>query len=430
MKIKLTLFIILLITQVNVYAQINIESSHEKLQTLSIRVEKIEKRQEIFKNINISGQLTTINQSSSLAEHQSSSASVSGDIVFEKSINNGFLYLDVQLASGQGVDASLQGGAMVNNDIMEDANNQNQAYIAKAYYHQELDISRNYRVHFNLGKLGVNDYFDPGIQVSDQSTQFLNQAVNNNGAFDYVQDLSGHGYTYGAHINFESDEWGVDAGVFGSDSYLDNINKKYSTIIGLKWTPAWEYGVRSFYQIYAFSNKGEYGSFNQQGDFQTVDVTKINTNENEDNKNKNGLGINLNHRFINGIDIFAKYGEQDDNRDVRHYQDMDKTYLIGMAIQGNHWKRELDALGFAYEVGQLTGNHQKAHEKGYEGFFDRSQGIGAGNYKDEIVFEMYYRYALNENSSLSLDYQNIKNFNYDKNRTDVNFIATRFNVVF
>lgn len=422
-------FFILLINNINI-AVARIGEENSKLNNIETRLKEIEEFRKIYSDLNITGQMTIIRQSSNLSEHQSSSGTISGDLIFEKKINQGLLNMDIQFANGAGIDANLQGGAMVNNDVMEDPDHHNQVYLAKLYYHHQVNIVQDYNLNMDIGKVGVNDYFDPGIQVSDQTIQFLNQAVNNNGAFDYVQDLSGHGYTYGLHLALENDTFGIDAGLFSSDSYLDNIDKKYSSVIGLKWTPEWSLGTRSFYQIYTFTNFGEYGSFNSDGNFKTQNAANINLDTNLDDKNKRGYGININHSLSNGIDLFAKYGSQDDDRDIRHYQDMDRSTLIGAAFNGHFWGRELDSLGLAFEKGQLTGNHKKAHEKGYKSFFDRTNGIGTNNYQDENVIEIYYRYAINEYSNISLDYQKIENFNYNKNAKTAQFIATRFNVIF
>lgn len=383
-----------------------------------------------FKDVDYSGQVTIIDQSSDLGEHGRNGSTVSGDFIIDKKLGEASVTIDIQFAKGEGIDSEKQGGAMVNNDVMEDPENKNLPYIAKFFYHNNWGTTENYALHLDIGKFGVNDFFDPGLQVSDQTTQFLNQAINNNGAFDYVQDLVGHGYTYGLHMSLENDQWGIDAGLFSADADLGNVESKYSTVVGLKWTPSWAPGEQSFYQIFAFKNVGEYGRFTSDGGFTSKDEELINTKDNKDSESKTGYGLNINHAFGNGLDLFCKFGKQDDTKDVRHYQDMDQTYLVGMAVQGHHWSRENDSLGIAYEVGQLTGNHRKAHEKGYASFFDRSEGIGAENYADETVLEVYYRFALNTAASISLDYQNIRNFNYDKSASSAHFMGTRFNYTF
>lgn len=418
-----------------------------------IRTEKMVFLDALMQGWSFSGQSTVIYQSSSLKlkpgqlfhadgsalsatelaplQHKSGSATFSADLVVEKRFSDtSFMQLDIQFANGPGVDANLQGGAMVNNDVMEDPAHHNEPYIAKVFYEHEWQIFNDWHVIMDIGKFGVNDFFDVGKDVEDQTSQFINQAINNNGAFDYVQDLEGHGYTYGLRLGVGNELIRLDTAFFSADSYLQNVDKKHSVIMALTFTPEWYPGVKSVYQVYGFGNFGEYARFDNQGNLISKDSSKINTEHNADNLTKTGFGLSINHSFPFGVDAFAKYGRQDDNRDVRHYQDMDESYMIGFDVHGEHWRREGDVLGLAFQLGRLTGNHRKAHEKGYTSLFDRSGGIGAGNYADEEVLELYYKFVFNDYVHVSFDYQYINNFYYSKQTHDVHLFAGRLNLSF
>lgn len=414
--------------------------------------ENIQKAPDFLNGISISGQVTAIYQSSNLNlkvgdlknssganltqaqlqpyDHRDESGSISADIIVKKKFNEDeFLYFDLQFADGPGVDDRLQGGGMVNNDVMEDPNNQREVYLAKAFYERTFRFAEDKKIVVDIGKFGVNDFFDVGEENSDQTTQFLNQAIANNGAFDYVQGLEGHGYTYGIRAGVGNDLVQLDLGFFSSDSKLDNIADKNSIVAGFSIMPQIA-GNKGVYQVYVFSNRGEYAAFDNNGNLLSKNVGSINTASNADNLDKNGIGLSITQVLSDKINAFAKYGKQDDDVDVRHYQDMDESYMVGANFSGKFWSRSDDEIGVAYEVGRLTGNHRKAHEKGYSGFFDRSGGVGAGNYGDETVLEVYYRYALNAHSSISVDAQNISNFYYSKKIGDVQFYAVRFNAGF
>ena len=141
---------------------------------------------------------------------------------------------------------------MVNNDIMEDINNHDTFYLAKAYYQGTYSLGGNYKFTLNVGQVGVIDFFDIGPENEDQTTQFLNQAIANNGAFDYVQDLEGHGYTPGIVGRVACKKVGATLGFFSSDSYLDNIKDKYSLVFGIDWTPTFMKDLGGYYQIFFF----------------------------------------------------------------------------------------------------------------------------------------------------------------------------------
>jgi hypothetical protein len=424
----------------------------EELYAKKITDSGFQKIVDVFQGITISGQATAIYQSSNVDlkagdlknadnsdftsqevqayNHKDAAGTFSADVIVEKKFNeNEFLHFDLQFASGLGVDANLQGGAMVNSDVMEDANNHNEIYLAKAFYERKIDLPKGYNITFDIGKFGVNDFFDIGDENSDQTTQFLNQAVVNNAAFDYAQGLDGHGYTYGARAAINNDFLQIDLGFFSSDSYLDNIADKNSIIVGLSLMPEF-FGQSGLYQIYAFKNRGEYGSFDDDGNFITQNADNINTENNEDTLDKNGFGISITQAINDKINVFAKFGRQDDDRDVRHYNDADESYMVGGNFSGQYWSRKNDEIGVAFATVRLTGNHRKAHEKGYSSLFDRDGGVGAGNYDDETVLEAYYRLGLSKNSSLSFDAQHISNFYYSKLIGNAQFFAARFNASF
>ncbi len=363
--------------------------------------------------------------------HKNATGTFSADLFLEKKLDNGYLLFNLEFASGGGTDAPLQGGGMVNNDVMEDPSRRNKSYIARTYYEHTLPLNNNYKLVFDVGKFGVPDFFDIGEQVSDQTTQFLNQAICNNGAFDYVQDLQGHGYTYGIRSALET-PWVVLSGaVMSADSYLENLNDKYSLIAALEFDYKFSKTERFDLEgnLYVFKNHGEYARFDSEGNFISKDPGRINTKGNVDDLDKAGFGISLTQHLPLGINLFGKYGRQDDDRDVRHYQDMDESILFGVAVSGENWRRENDVLGVAYQTGKLTGNHRKAHEKGYESFFNRP-GIGPGNYAHEKVLEVYYQLAMTKQTSLSADCQYIDNFYYSKQIGAVIFWGIRFNITF
>ncbi len=460
LQIISTLFLFFLSFSFNCFAVEEL-SNKEKYQNYQRFENDLHSIVDSFRGLSISGQTTIIYQSSSLKlksgslkdtsgnnlseselqkyNHKDGSGSFSADIILEKRFDkNSLLHFDVQFANGQGVDVNLQGGSMVNNDIMENPQAHNEVYLAKGLFQKKIYLPEDYNITFNIGKFGVNDFFDVGDENSDQSTQFLNQAVANNGAFDYVQDLEGHGYTYGFRSAISNDLIGFDFGFFSSDSYLDNINKRHSLIAAITLSPTLLKNLQSTYQLYAFSNRGEYGSFDGNGNFMTKNedidgdgiADNINTADNKDSKNKNGFGISLTQPVSDRINIFAKFGMQDNDRDVRHSNDQDQSFMLGGNFDGKIWLRTQDQVGLAYAQAKLTGNHRKAHEKGYRSFFDRENGIGQGNYRDEYVFESYYRLSTSKSSSISLDYQRIFNFNYSKLIGDVDFFALRFNASF
>ena len=168
-KLFITLSLFLLnprLIQAQDFNNANINNDLEK------RVKELESSG--LRGFNFSGQMTMIYQTSDFEEHKNVGGTFSADFSVEKEINGGQLVFTFQYANGLGVDALAQGGAMVNNDVMEDVENHNQPYLAKAFYEKSFDnMMSGYNLTFNVGKMGVNDFFDLGLGVSDQGTQFI-----------------------------------------------------------------------------------------------------------------------------------------------------------------------------------------------------------------------------------------------------------------
>jgi len=434
-------------------------SSSTRAKTIEIEInDDLQKIINSFKGITISGQAAMTYQTSNLNldvgdlknssgnnltanelsafNHKDGAGSFFANLTVKKEFNDNELFqIDIQFANGRGVDANLQGGVLVNSDIKEDPNNHNHAFLAQAFYERIFNLPKDYNLTFDIGKFAVNNFFDIAHEANEN---FLNQAIINNGAFDYAQDLESHGYTYGSRVGLANNFIGFDLGFFSSDSYLDNINDKHSIVAAITLTPTLGQNLAGQYQIYVFSNKGEYAAFNSNGDFLTKNIDTnsdgvidgFNSENNIDSLNKNGFGINIIQNLSDKIGIFSKYGKQDDDRDVRHYQDQDESFMVGVNFNGAFWSRSADEIGIAYQLGRLTGNHRKAHEKGYNSHFNRTGGIGVGNYGDESVIEAYYKLVFGKNTSLIFDAQHISNFYYSKKIGTVNFFAVRFQVFF
>src|SRR5262249_36373273 len=58
-----------------------------------------------------------------------------------------------------------------------------------------------HRLELRAGKMSTADIFDVNPAASDSHLQFMNWAVDNNGAYDYAADT--RGYTYGGIVEYQ-----------------------------------------------------------------------------------------------------------------------------------------------------------------------------------------------------------------------------------
>ena len=62
------------------------------------------------------------------------------------------------------------------------------------------------RLELRAGKFGMVDFFDVNSVGSDGHLQFMNWAIDQNGAYDFAADT--RGYTWGAIVEFQDRKWG------------------------------------------------------------------------------------------------------------------------------------------------------------------------------------------------------------------------------
>ena len=102
---------------------------------------------------------------------------------------------------------------------------------------------------------------------------------------------------------------------------------------------------------------------------------------------------------------------------------------------GSRWGRSQDRVGLAYAVNGLSATHRDYLSAGGQGAF---LGDGKLNYRNERVFETYYRWALPEwsvsstklQSALSLGFQHLVNPGYNRDRGPVQTWSVRLHTEF
>jgi len=63
------------------------------------------------------------------------------------------------------------------------------------------------RLELRFGKFGMSDFFDLNSVGGNSHLQFMNWAVDKNGAYDYAADT--RGYTFGVILECQSPKWGL-----------------------------------------------------------------------------------------------------------------------------------------------------------------------------------------------------------------------------
>ena len=137
-----------------------------------------------------------------------------------------FLF-DVESAGGSGIGNALGVAGFTNLDVVRNPTLGENPYMARVMLHytiplskEEAEVTRNplslasasavRRLEFRLGKMSTVDFFDLNSVGSDSHLQFMNWAIDNNGAFDYAADT--RGYTYGFVAEYYDRNWAARFG--------------------------------------------------------------------------------------------------------------------------------------------------------------------------------------------------------------------------
>src|SRR5882757_1360607 len=118
------------------------------------------------------------------------------------------LLCDVQETGGHGLGEALGVAGFFNLDVVRNPTLSKAPYVARLMWHQIIPLGDKKiasdrtpyslfrelperRLEFRFGKMSLADFFDLNTYGTDTNLQFMNWAVDNNGAYDYAADTRG-----------------------------------------------------------------------------------------------------------------------------------------------------------------------------------------------------------------------------------------------
>lgn len=295
-----------------------------------------------------------------------------------------------------------------------------QVIIAQAWYQLRtplpLDgVKRDSRESLSLtfGKIDPFVFFDQNAIADDETTRFLNNVFVHNPLLDSGGDagVDAYGFTPGVIASYDNmrnkgSEWNASLGVFGSGSasaFDGPLGQPF--VIAQTSLNTRLNALPGHWRAYAWTN----------GRATELDGSTA---------RHSGWGVSVDQRVSDSITAFARYGHQMSGA-VR----FDRALTGGVELAGDIWGRGADAVGFA--AGVLRSS--KAFE--HSGATLDSDGDGAPDYAfapggQERDFELYYRWHIGANFSLTPDLQLIQNPGGDKNADSATLIGLRARVGF
>jgi high affinity Mn2+ porin len=356
--------------------------------------------------------------------------------------------LDIETAGGGGIGNALGIAGFPNLDVVRNPTLSQAPYVARAMLHETIPLSSDTvevergplqlagavparRIDLRFGKMSTVDWFDVNAIGSDSHLQFMNWAIDNDGAYDYAADT--RGYTYGLVLEYGDRNWSMRFGEMLMPTVANGIHldpdiarargENYELEVHGHFLPGHVTIVRPM----AFVNHADMGSYRdainayRSGQDPTPDITA----HRRQGRLKYGVGLNVEQELSSILRGFVRFGWNDGRNESFAYTEIDQSASGGLDLRGNHWRRKDDKLGMAFVSSALSADHREYLQLGGSGFL---LGDGHLSYGRENIAETYYTARLWGDLQASVDLQSVWNPGYNRARGPVLVAAVRLHV--
>jgi high affinity Mn2+ porin len=403
---------------------------------------------------NVHAQATTITQwhndfpaqytgPNSLLREESAKTSVTATLFMGLRMpwERGAFYFDPEIGGGQGLSNVLGIASFPNGDISHVGAVQPEPYVARAYFQQvfslggdqqKVDSDENQlagyqdakRITVWLGKFSATDFFDNNTYSHDPRTQFMNESLMDDTAWDYPADT--RGYTIGGAIELNEPTWAIRYGVFqephtANGGTLDpHVLKALGHAIELedRWNVKDQPGV---VRLMAYANVADMGNYRQAlanpgpGGVPNITLTRAYSC-------KFGFSVSAEQAITADLGIWGRAGWNNGQTETWAFTEVDDMGSLGISLKGTGWSRPDDVIGLAAAIAGLSDAHKDYLAAGGLGFII---GDGALSYAPEEVLETYYDCKIADGVSLTPDFQFVEHPAYNSARGPVAIIGVR-----
>jgi high affinity Mn2+ porin len=360
------------------------------------------------------------------------------------------LFLDVETADGGGVSDALGIAGFINVDVVRNPQLGPTPYLARAMVRQIVPLSTEMvesdrgplalatslpvrRLELRAGKFGMADFFDQNGISSDSHYQFLNWAVDNNGAYDYAADT--RGYTVGVIAEYHDRNWAFRFAEalmpkIANGPDLDwNLRRARAENFELEVHPRLLTNHSTTLRLLSFVNHANMGVYRQAiNDFLAGKTPRPEIRAHPlQSTVKYGFGINMEQALPHHWRGFARWGWNEGQHESYAYTEVDQTVEFGADLAGNAWRRKGDKVGGVFVSNGMFADHQHYLALGGIGFL---LGDGALNYGRENIVENYYNAHVWRGIFAGLDVQHIDHPGYNRDRGPVLAPGARLHLEF
>lgn len=357
------------------------------------------------------------------------------------------ILVDFERMSGGGISQTVGLAGFTNLDVVRNPQLSTSPYVARLMLHTVIPLSSDWQrqdrnpmsvlpampsryVELRAGKFSVVDFFDVNSVGSDSHLQFMNWAIDNNGAYDYVADT--RGYTWGVFAEYH-DGWWSARGAIALMPYVANgihydhdVRRDRGENLEFESRRALIAGRSTVVRLLLYRNLARMGIYRDalriaEATHSTPDIAA----DDRPGRAKTGVGLNFEQELTERIRVFARAGWNDGRTESFAYTEIDRTIAVGADTRVP--RRPHDRVGVAFVSNALSADHRDYLAAGGLGFII---GDGALNYGHEKIVESYYTMSVLRGLSVAGDLQWIHSPAYNRDRGPVTVGSLRLHVDF
>ncbi len=350
-------------------------------------------------------------------------------------------------AGGGGLSDALGLAGFTNLDVVRNPTLGTAPYLARAFIDQIIPLSDTRQAHdrdplhvlrtlperrieIRAGKLSTVEQFDLNAVGSDSHLQFMNWAIDNNGAYDYAADT--RGYTLGVTAEYAEPAWSLRLGELLMPTVANGIDYDFDIAHARGENVELELhddlgGRPGTVRLLGYVNHARMGSYAdaiaaaERGEVAVPDITA----SRQRGRIKYGFGLNAEHELAESLRGFARLGWNDGHTESFAYTEIDNTIQVGGDLRGTAWQRRGDKLGLAAVSSGLSDDHRRYLALGGKGFLLCD---GRLRYGRETIVETYYTAQVHRGTFVAADLQLIARPGYNRDRGPITVGSLRFHL--
>lgn len=318
--------------------------------------------------------------------------------------------VDVEAASGLGLSSAVGIAGFTDLDAVRDPELTAVPYLARVMVHQVFALSHDKdeadrgplstfselpkrRLEIRVGKFGITDFFDTNAVGSDSHLQFLNWAVDQDGAYDFTADA--RGYTWGVLAEYQSPLWGLrsalalESGPQNGGPLVWNLHRANTFNSEFEWHRGPLPKKPGIVRLLGWVNHANMGVYQYAIDQFLEGKTPV--PEISDHPlqvtEKYGFGIGIEQGITPSITAYGRFGWNNGRTESWSFTEIDQTVSGGIGFPGYLWKRKYDRAGVAFASNGISSVHARYLSLGGLGFV---LGDGGLDYARENLAETFY----------------------------------------